>query len=617
LPLAMPESAGSGEAVVPMPPATPPSLPDRLQEVIKLAQSGVGDEVILAYVQNSPTGFNPTPDQVLYLTDLGISDVIVTALVNHGTETPPSTPLPTVDPASLAVQEPAPPLAEPVPAEVTYNPEPPLVYAAPPEVGYVTPPPVEDDSFYSSLAPYGSWMDVPDYGWCWQPTVVVLNAGWRPYCDRGRWLNTDCGWYWQSDYSWGWAPFHYGRWFHHPRRGWCWRPDSAWAPAWVAWRYTDNHCGWAPLPPGAHYRAGAGFTYYGASVGVSFGFGLHRDAWTFVPAQHFHDHEIWKYRLAPSEQVAVYRQSRILNDYSVRDHAIVNRGVSDHIPVLARNEPHKIVIRDLPERTGNIRPDRLRQDGTETVLYRPKAPTLDPRAGAAAGNVTRTIQSQPVSPAAPRTPGSGFRSLNSSVGVSPAGTERIANVRPTTIEPNRMVTPYQAPSPAPGRQEVSRPAAPVSAERSTGTAPSYQIPVRQSPYSPAPAQSRPMPSTTAPAPESRPAPSYAPSMVSRPVNPAYSAPAEGGPTPAAPARSPSFTAPTTESRSQVPYSPPPTMTRPAPSYAAPPVQSRPAPSYSPAPVQSRAAAPAPAYSAPAPRAAQPSGSGGAVNRRQN
>src|SRR6185369_10574223 len=48
--------------------------------------------------------------------------------------------------------------------------------------------------FYDSLAPYGSWIDIQGYGLCWQPTTVVLNAGWSPYCDRGRWVYSDCGW---------------------------------------------------------------------------------------------------------------------------------------------------------------------------------------------------------------------------------------------------------------------------------------------------------------------------------------------------------------------------------------------------------------------------------------
>src|SRR5437763_1893906 len=84
------------------------------------------------------------------------------------------------------------------------------VQAPPPEFGGNPPP--EVNYFYSDLAPYGSWLQVDGMGWCWQPRCVVVNRAWQPYCDYGHWAYTDCGWYWQSSYSWGWAPFHYGRW---------------------------------------------------------------------------------------------------------------------------------------------------------------------------------------------------------------------------------------------------------------------------------------------------------------------------------------------------------------------------------------------------------------------
>ena len=97
---------------------------------------------------------------------------------------------------------------------------------APPDVSY----------FYNDLSPYGSWVNLEGYGWCWQPRAVVVSPGWRPYCDGGYWVYSDAGWYWQSTYSWGWAPFHYGRWYAHPRCGWVWMPDRVWGPAWVTWR---------------------------------------------------------------------------------------------------------------------------------------------------------------------------------------------------------------------------------------------------------------------------------------------------------------------------------------------------------------------------------------------
>ena len=174
------------------PAAAPVALSARLQDVLKLAQSGVGDDVILAFIENSPDPFNPSPDEILYLTDVGLSDVVITALVNHRaaqSETAQQAPPPP------AQNEPAaPPAPEQAAPAATYNPEPQVVYSAPPEVQSAPPaPPAEYSYFYNSLSPYGSWVDMPDYGYCWQPTVVVYQHDWRPYCDRGRWLYTDAG----------------------------------------------------------------------------------------------------------------------------------------------------------------------------------------------------------------------------------------------------------------------------------------------------------------------------------------------------------------------------------------------------------------------------------------
>ena len=143
--------------------------------------------------------------------------------------------------------------------------------------------------FYTSLAPYGTWLDVPGYGWCWQPTIVVVNPAWQPYCNDGWWLWSDCGWYWNSYYSWGWAPFHYGRWCQYPRYGWLWCPDRVWGPSWVSWRNYPGYCGWAPLPPGACFSAGTGWSFNGLAVGVNFGFGLGPGCFTFCDFRHFGD----------------------------------------------------------------------------------------------------------------------------------------------------------------------------------------------------------------------------------------------------------------------------------------------------------------------------------------
>jgi len=64
----------------------------------------------------------------------------------------------------------------------------------------------------------GNWVNTPDYGNVWQPTVA---ADWAPY-SSGRWVWEDWyGWTWVSYDPWGWAPYHYGRWFRNDRFGWC------------------------------------------------------------------------------------------------------------------------------------------------------------------------------------------------------------------------------------------------------------------------------------------------------------------------------------------------------------------------------------------------------------
>src|SRR3954471_8437619 len=104
------------------------------------------------------------------------------------------------------------------------------------------------DFFYDNLDEGGSWVEVADYGYCWQPTVAVSNRTWRPYSD-GYWAYTDVGWTWVSYEDFGWATYHYGRWMRLRGRGWVWMPGRDWGPAWVSWRTGGDYVGWAPLPP--------------------------------------------------------------------------------------------------------------------------------------------------------------------------------------------------------------------------------------------------------------------------------------------------------------------------------------------------------------------------------
>src|SRR5260221_3644211 len=118
---------------------------------------------------------------------------------------------------------------------------------------------VSFDFFYHSLSPYGEWIQVGDYGYCWRPGGV--DEDWAPYAD-GYWAYTDAGWTWVSYEEFGGIVYHYGRWVKVEDVGWCWVPDYEWGPAWVSWRRSDDYVGWAPLPAEARWQPERGFSVW-------------------------------------------------------------------------------------------------------------------------------------------------------------------------------------------------------------------------------------------------------------------------------------------------------------------------------------------------------------------
>jgi hypothetical protein len=368
---ASPVASPAGEVAIPV------NLSPAAAEVVRLGESGVGEDVITAYVQGSQSTYNLSADDILYLKDVGLSSQVVTAMIAHDSSlrNQPQQQN-TYDqklyaPANPAVSQP--PIQQPplVPTQAP-APAPPVEVAQP---AYVSNAPAEVNYFYNDLSPYGTWVELDGYGWCWQPRTVVVNRQWSPYCDAGHWVYTDAGWYWQSDYSWGWAPFHYGRWHRHERCGWVWLPDTVWAPAWVTWRVSGDHCGWAPLPPRAYFDARSGYRYNGVSVGVSFDFGLHADLFTFVSLTDFRQRDLGHHRLPPAQVKNVYNHTTIVNNYVVNNNTIVNKGVSvERVAAVTHTEVKKVTIRDTPASAdGRVRPPAR----GEAVVYRPqlKAPT--------------------------------------------------------------------------------------------------------------------------------------------------------------------------------------------------------------------------------------------------
>ncbi len=136
--------------------------------------------------------------------------------------------------------------------------------------------------FYTSLSPYGNWVQISFDNWVWQP--YQYSNSWRPYSD-GRWIWTSDGWYWDSYEPYGWATYHYGRWVMDDYYGWIWIPDTQWGPAWVNWHYDDYVIGWVPMQP----------IYSIPGLRISINFRINYNYWNIVSYNRFLDRDVHRY----------------------------------------------------------------------------------------------------------------------------------------------------------------------------------------------------------------------------------------------------------------------------------------------------------------------------------
>ncbi|HTI93627.1 MAG TPA: DUF6600 domain-containing protein, partial [Puia sp.] len=179
---------------------------------------------------------------------------------------------------------------DPVPA-----PAPPPPPAPPEDVTY--------QNFYDQLSPYGQWIEDPNYGYVWLPDA---GPDFKPYASNGHWVYTDEGWTWDSGYPWGWAAFHYGRWFFQDGYGWMWIPGTEWAPAWVSWRNSDEYYGWAPMGPNVSFDVayGGGYappTYY----------------WNFVPHRYIASPQVNNYYVRETNNITIINQTTVIRNTTV------------------------------------------------------------------------------------------------------------------------------------------------------------------------------------------------------------------------------------------------------------------------------------------------------------
>lgn len=192
-------------------------------------------------------------------------------------------------------------------------------------------------TFYDELSPYGTWINDPQYGYVWRPDVDQREF--RPYYSNGRWAMTEYGNTWVSNYDWGWAPFHYGRWTHNRYNNWVWIPGTVWGPAWVNWRSGVDHYGWAPMGPSNNIHMSSHYVtpdFY----------------WNFVPARNIYHHNYPRYY---SGRNRVYIQNTIIiNNTYVRNNNTYYTGPRTSDIRRATNQEVKIYdVARTTRRNGN------------------------------------------------------------------------------------------------------------------------------------------------------------------------------------------------------------------------------------------------------------------------
>ena len=199
------------------------------------------------------------------------------------------------------------------------------------------------ETFYEELSPYGVWINDPQYGQVWRPDVD--QDEFRPYYTNGHWEMTKYGNTWVSNYEWGWAPFHYGRWHYSNRRGWIWIPDTRWGPAWVTWRSGGGHYGWAPLGPGIN-------------ININIGSRIPDYYWVYVPQRNIYYDRYPRYDRYRNRNI--YNNTVIINNTYVynRNRYFTGPRLDEIRRVTRQPVPIRDVRNNRPMNYGNSRSDR-------------------------------------------------------------------------------------------------------------------------------------------------------------------------------------------------------------------------------------------------------------------
>jgi hypothetical protein len=447
---------------------------------------------------------------------------------------------------------------------------------------------------FDDLDDYGDWRDDPSYGHVWFPNQVAV--GWAPY-HAGHWAwISPWGWTWVDDSSWGYAPFHYGRWVSVGGRwGWVAGPvtvQAVYAPALVVFigggpGGIGGNVGWFPLGPREVY----------------------------VPSYHVSQAYVTRVNISSTtvnvtQVTNVYNTTIIKNSTTITNITYANRSVQGAVMVV----PQQAFVSAQPVAKASVAVN-AQQIATMSVSARASvAPTQASVLGARAATAGRVAappaaiaSRQVVAKKTPPPPPVPFAKQQQALAAHPGqplARSEVQTLRPAAsaaARPAVKVAPVGKPATpnvghpaanvpsaarpgqpaAPANQPVNRPGTtPTPAERPAAAAPAQPSRPAPQPSQPVPAQPNNRPAATQPS--SRPEP-VQPSNRPEPTRPEATQPAPNRtPSPSAPAARPQTAAPAErpEQRTPPPAAAKPAM--PAPTKpAAPPTAAKPAPAQKP------------------------------------
>jgi len=268
-------------------------------------------------------------------------------------------------------------------------------------------------SFYDELSPYGTWIQDAQYGYVWRPDVE--QGEFRPYYTNGRWAMTEYGNTWVSDYDWGWAPFHYGRWVYNRYNQWVWIPDTVWGPAWVSWRSGGGYYGWAPMGPG---------------MNINVNFSIPDLWWVFVPQRNIYYSNFPRYY--SRRNITIIHNTTIINNVYTRNrHSYYTGPRADEITRYTRQAVPVYSV----NRTS--RPTRSNINGNRLEIYTPSRNSSRPTSGANAAP-REVVRGEGYASARPDRSSSNPGNANgrpSDVSSRPSRTERTGDVQQGSVSP--------------------------------------------------------------------------------------------------------------------------------------------------------------------------------------